>query len=130
MLELWSPRMGGGALHPRTVEYKTIPIPDIGGVARSLQGIEFGNRPTLPYNEEIKQKDRFALDMAILKGIGFGEKEAEKILPELYNCYLELVADRLTKAVKYTAQKASQVENIVEMTIETSEDGEDNDKDN
>lgn len=98
MLELWSPRMGGGALHPRTTEYKTIPVPDIGGLIDYLGDVTFGERPTLPFSEEVKQPDRKVLDLAVLKGLGFNGLGLEDLLEELYISYVELVKDRLVKA--------------------------------
>jgi len=105
MLELWSPRMGGGALHPRTIEYKTIPVPDIDKLVEPLKSIVFGNRETLPFDQEIKQPDKISLDLAVLMGLGFDRKTAETLLPELYQSYVELVKDRLVKAGKSLAEK-------------------------
>lgn len=112
MLELWSPRMGGGggALHPRTTEYKTMPIPDIEQLVSHLQNVNYGNRPTLPYYEEIKQSDRIVLDMAVLRGMGFAEEQARTLLSDLYKSYTELVNDRLTKAGKSTAKRVKQLQ--------------------
>jgi hypothetical protein len=104
MLELWSPKMGGGALHPRTTEYKTIPTPDIQALVPYLENLEFGNRETLPYNEEVQQSDKKALDIAVLRGIGFDAENAEKALHELHESYVELVSDRLIKAGKTIAK--------------------------
>jgi len=125
MLELWSPRMGGGggALHPRTIEYKSIPVPNMEELTPHLKSIEFGQRPTLPYSEETKQKDRIMLDTAVLKGLGFDEKAAEAVLHELYREYVELVNDRLTKAGKYTVQKISQAENMTEKSADNLIEG-------
>ena len=106
MLELWSPRMGGGALHPRTMEYKTIPTPDIEKMTANLSQIQYGERETLPYDEEIKQPDRIALDLAVLKGLGFESDCAERLRQELCQSYLELVKDRIIKAGKNQLDKS------------------------
>jgi len=76
MLELWTRRMGGGVLHPLTVDYKSLPVPDFGLLSRSLVGVVFGDRPTLDYSEEVKQEDRRRLDLAVLRGLGFSEADA------------------------------------------------------
>lgn len=112
MLELWSPRMGGGggALHPRTIEYKTMPMPDIEQLVSHLQNVDYGNRSTLPYHEEIKQSDKTTLNLAVLRGMGFTYEEARNLLPELYKSYIELVNDRLTKAGKSTARRVKQLQ--------------------
>jgi type I restriction-modification system DNA methylase subunit len=117
MLELWSPKMGGGALHPRTTEYKAIPTPDIEALVPYLENLEFGKRETLSYDEEIRQSDKRALDNAVLKGMGFKAEDAEKILPELYESYVEMMRDRLIKAGKMVTEK-------VEQSAEESAEGE------
>jgi len=120
MLELWSPRMGGGggALHPRTREYKNIPTPDIDKLYEYLQ-VTFGKRPTLPYHEEIKQLDKIKLDIAVLKGLGYDEETAKSMLAEIYVSYIELVNDRLLKAGKHTAKKVKEIMDKEQLDIET-----------
>ena len=116
MLELWSPRMGGGALHPRTVDYKTIPVPDLSYIKSSLGNIEFGKRVTKIYLEEVKEVDRRALDKELLLSFGFGSEETETVLKSLYAEYLELVNDRLIKAEHGTANRVleSESEKLIE----------------
>jgi len=113
MLELWSPRMGGGALHPRTMEYKSIPTPDLDNLIPYLNKLTFGERTTLPYDEEIRQPDKITLDEAVLYGLGFNSHEVTDSLPKLYKEYLEVVNDRLIKASSSISKKAKRVqENI------------------
>ena len=121
MLELWSPRMGGGggALHPRTREYKSIPTPDIDKLYEYLKCIEFGERSTLPYYEEIKQLDKIKLDIAVLNGLGYDEKIAKSMLAEIYVSYIELVNDRLLKAGKHTAKKVKKIMEKEALDVET-----------
>jgi hypothetical protein len=97
-LELWAPRMGGGALHPRTIEYKTIPVPDLEGFSQFLDGLRFGKRATLPYTDEIAEQDKVELDLAVMAAMGFDGSAAKDLLTELYKCYSELVEDRVVKA--------------------------------
>ena len=105
MLELWSPRMGGGALHPRTVEFKTIPVPNLAPMKSFLDKVEFGKRETKAYDEEIKESDKQTLDTAVLRGMGFSEQEIHETLPRIYEEYIELVNDRLLKAGKNISNK-------------------------
>jgi len=109
MLELWSPKMGGGALHPRTTEYKAIPTPDIEALVPNLENLEFGNRETLPYDEEIRQSDKIALDNAVLRGMGFKAEDADRVLHELYESYVEMLQDRLIKAGKMVTENVDQI---------------------
>lgn len=111
MLELWSPRMGGGALHPRTLEYKTIPVPDLSIIKSSLGNVEFGKRVTKVYINEAEEADRKALDKEVLLNLGFNSEEAETILPSLYTEYLELVNDRLIKAGRGNANRVLESDN-------------------
>lgn len=108
MLELWTRRMGGGVLHPLTVDYKSLPVPDFGLLSRSLVGVVFGDRPTLDYSEEVKQEDRRRLDLAVLRGLGFSEADAGAILDEMYQEYLEVVRDRLIKAGRSLAERVEE----------------------
>jgi len=112
MLELWSPRMGGGggALHPRTVDYKTIPVPDMDKLIRPLRQIAFGSRKTLLYDQETIQDDRRSLDLAVLIGLGFDVEEAKNLVGELHQSYIELVRDRLIKGGTSTARKVKEQE--------------------
>jgi hypothetical protein len=112
MLELWSPRMGGGggALHPRTVEYKTMPVPDLDKLIDPLKQITFGSRKTLIYYQETSQDDRRLLDLAVLAGLGFDYREARELLPVLHQSYIELVRDRLIKGGTSTARKVKEQE--------------------
>ena len=100
MLELWSPRMGGGALHPNAIIYKTIPMPKIDIVLTCFEHIYFGDRPTLDYKDELLQRDKLELDQALLQGLGFEGEELHSTLETLYKEYTDLVEDRLVKADK------------------------------
>ena len=112
MLELWSPRMGGGggALHPRTGDYKKIPVPDLDKIIDPLKQIAFGNRKTLPYDQETAQDDRRSLDLAVLIGLGFDAEEAKELIHMLHQSYIELVRDRLIKGGTSTARKVKEKE--------------------
>jgi hypothetical protein len=96
--------MGGGALHPRTVEYKTIPVPDLKAFPQFFEGLQFGKRATLPYAEEIVQRDKVELDLAVLAAMGFDRTVAKDLLAELHKCYSGLVEDRVAKAGRQTAE--------------------------
>jgi hypothetical protein len=129
-LELWSPRMGGGALHPRTIEYKGIPTPDLEQLAKCLRNLDFGDRPVLPYNEEIKQTDKIALDTAILFALGFDAETARELLSKIYTSYLELVADRVTKSGKSLTMMQEEAEKTLESTPDVVAEEEVDDTDN
>ncbi|MHB1909354.1 MAG: Eco57I restriction-modification methylase domain-containing protein [Nitrososphaerales archaeon] len=115
-LELWSRRMGGGggALHPKAVDYKGIPIPDIRKMKRNLESVHFGRRATMVYNEELKQPDKIELDSAVLLGMGFEVSQIENLRSSLYDAYLEQVHDRLAKAGKWAASTINEEELIVQ----------------
>lgn len=106
--------MGGGALHPRTIEYKSIPTGDVEKLVESLNQINFGKRETLAYDDEIKQDDKRQIDLAILKGLGFDLKTSET-LEELCRDYIELVKDRLVKSGKSPSSKGNKEKASEEM---------------
>ena len=122
MLELWSPRMGGGALHPRTIEFKTIPVPNLTLLRSALKNTTFGQRETKTYSEEVKEGDRLELDGAVLQGMGFEVAYSKELLPHLYREYVELVQDRLIKAGKNISETIS-------AELELTENSEDEDND-
>jgi hypothetical protein len=98
MLELWSPRMGGGSLHPNANVYSTLPMLDFNIVKDHLKRVKFGDRPTKSYKDELGQKDREGLDLALLRGMGFKDEETQSILGDIYKELVNLIEDRLIKA--------------------------------
>jgi type II restriction/modification system DNA methylase subunit YeeA len=104
MVELYCRRLGGGASDVMVEDYNIMPVPDIEKLKiSSLLGPEFLDREPLTYFDEVKQKDRLALDLAVLKAMGF--EDYERMLPELYAAFVEVVDDRLVKAGRSVQQK-------------------------
>ena len=124
MLELWSPRMGGGggALHPRTIEFKTIPVPNLTLLKSALKNTAFGQRETKIYFEEVNERDRMELDGTVLQGMGFEKAYTKELFPRLYKEYVELVQDRLIKAGK-------NISDTISAELELTENSEDEDND-
>jgi type II restriction/modification system DNA methylase subunit YeeA len=97
MVELYCRRLGGGASDVMVEDYHIMPVPDIEKLKiPSLLGPKFLNRKPLIYFDEVKQKDRRALDIAVLQALGF--ENHEQMLPGLYAAFIEVVEDRLVKA--------------------------------
>jgi len=98
-IELYCRRLGGGgAASDITVEdYNIMPVPDLERLDIAyVPDEQFLNRTPLIYFDEVMQKDRQALDSAVLKAMGF--QECEKLLKDLYAAFIEVVEDRLIKA--------------------------------
>ncbi len=94
--ELYARRLGGGAYEIMVDDYKEMAIPDLNKLDINYDPKMLWGREVLRYYEEVEQADKKALDIAVLKGMGFSD--AETLLQALYRSYVELVEDRLTKA--------------------------------
>jgi hypothetical protein len=70
----------------------------------------------LIYGDEIKQQDKISLDMAIIQGLGFSRDESRRLMSEIYLSYMELVGDRLAKAGKSIADRASSFDSEITFT--------------
>ncbi|MCS7144615.1 MAG: BREX-1 system adenine-specific DNA-methyltransferase PglX [Archaeoglobaceae archaeon] len=98
--EMYGMRMGGGGgvLQMLTNFFENIPVPDLSTLKIDFDAEKLMKRKPLPYYEEIKQPDRKELDKAVLKAMGFPEKELDKLVEELHKAFVEVVEDRLIKA--------------------------------
>ncbi|MDW8044107.1 MAG: hypothetical protein RMJ30_07755, partial [Nitrososphaerota archaeon] len=96
-LELYGMRMGEGDLQIKVNFYEDIPVPDLRKLSIEFDIKRFLSRAPLPYYEEIKQQDRFELDRAVLRALGFNEKELDRLVDELHKAFVEVVEDRLIK---------------------------------
>ena len=96
VVELYSRRLGGGALDIMVEDYEEMPVPDITSMQFSFNMDDVFQRQPMIYFEEVKQEDRKVLDREVLEHLGL--KDVDEVLPSLYSGYVELVDDRLVKA--------------------------------
>ena len=97
-MELYSDRLGGGALDIRVEDYQNMPVPDLSKIVINFPSKKLLERKPLPYYEEVKQPDRRELDKAVLRALGFPENELDKLVDELHKAFVWVVEDRLIKA--------------------------------
>ncbi|MEM2173187.1 MAG: DNA methyltransferase [Thermoproteota archaeon] len=97
-LELYGMRMGGGALQLKVNFYEMVPTPNLKNLTIDFNVDQLLSREPLPYYEEINQPSRRELDRAVLRALGFGEPELDKLVDELHKAFVEVVEDRLIKA--------------------------------
>ncbi|AKA48722.1 hypothetical protein IX51_05965 [uncultured archaeon] len=94
-VELFCRRLGGGASDIMVGDYEQMPVPDLNLYSVKEHGITM-NRDVRIYFDEIKMKDRQALDADTLNAIGIDDLSLE----QLYTEFIELVEDRLLKAAR------------------------------
>jgi hypothetical protein len=95
VVELFCRRLGGGASDIMVEDYKMMPVPDLNKIKIEYDYKKM-NRKVKNYYGEITLKDRKELDLAVLRALDF--EEPEILLDELYQCFIEVVEDRLIKA--------------------------------
>jgi hypothetical protein len=96
--ELYSLRMGGGALALKENFYEDMPVPNLKELNVSFPAEKLLKRTPLPYYDEVKQPDRRELDKAVLRALGFPEHELDTLVDELHKAFVWVVEDRLIKA--------------------------------
>jgi hypothetical protein len=96
--ELYSLRMGGGALALKVNFYEDMPVPNLKELNVSFPAEKLLKRTPLPYYDEVKQPDRRELDKAVLRALGFPEHELYTLVDELHKAFVWVVEDRLIKA--------------------------------
>jgi hypothetical protein len=94
--EIYCRRLGGGASDIAVEDYQEMPVPPLSELRINYNPEMLLGREPLRYYEEIKQKDRKELDMAVLTAMGFDKPD--KLLPEVYQAFIDIVEDRLIKA--------------------------------
>ncbi len=91
--------LGEGALDNMTYEAQNCLIPNLGNIntdqeKKILQAYrKLSSRSIKPIAQEVKQKDRQALDSAVLEALGL---DPERFLPQIYQGLVEMVNERLT----------------------------------
>ncbi|MCS7142550.1 MAG: hypothetical protein NZ920_01965 [Aigarchaeota archaeon] len=90
--------MGGGATEISVEDYQNMPVPNLSELNIDFNEELFFSRRPLPYHQEVKQPDRRQLDKAVLRALGFDEKELDRLVDELHKAFVEVVEDRLIKA--------------------------------
>jgi hypothetical protein len=96
-VELLCRRLGGGATDIKVEDYEMMPIPDFSDININL-GENILRRPPKPYYDEVKEPDRRELDKAVLRALGFPERELDALVDELHKAFVWVVEDRLIKA--------------------------------
>ena len=104
--ELFGLRMGGAALQILTGDYNEIPIPDLRPIRFDDTLATSFDRKPLRYRDELEQSDRKELDLTLLTAMGFSEPR--KLLPQIYEAFVEVVGDRLIKAGRHLAKDDEQ----------------------
>lgn len=111
ILELFSRRLGGGAVDIMVDDYKKMPCPNLQSLDLSSVVENLLNREPQTYFKEVEENDRESLDVALLKEMGCSDPNELAI--KLRETWIELVDDRIIKSGKPLKRK-----------------GEENDKDN
>lgn len=84
--------LGDGATKTEGVDWKNLMLIPQEPLNISIDNGKFNKRKSLPIFEEVKQKDRKALDAAVLKALGL---DVEEYLPRIYEGLCEMVRERL-----------------------------------
>jgi hypothetical protein len=88
---------GGGATDIKVEDYEMMPTPDLSDININL-GENILRRPPKPYYDEVMEPDRRELDKAVLRALGFPERELDALVDELHKAFVWVVGDRLIKA--------------------------------
>ncbi len=96
LLELYSRRLGGGALDTMVEDYKNMPCPNLPNLHIDFDHNKLLNRTPKKYYEEKDEETRRQLDIAVLRAMGFDD--AEQLAHALGEVWKELVEDRLMKS--------------------------------
>ena len=118
VVELFSRRLGGGALDIKVEDYKLMPVPDLDRIDFTYDENQLFSRSPAIYFKEVMEKSKVSLDEAVAKALGF--VNAEDVVEQLHKDYVEVVEDRLIKADRPLKRKSS----------ELAEKEEEDDKDN
>lgn len=93
--------LGDGALKVQAYEIELLPLLEVDNISKSLKDSilkafdKLLTRPIKPIFEEVKMKDRQALDSAVLEALGLNPK---KYLKPLYKGLVEMVRERIDLA--------------------------------
>ena len=91
--------LGEGALDNMTYEAQNCLFPDYKKIQKDKENLivqaylKLASRPVKPIAQEVKQKDRQALDTAVLEALGLDPK---RYLPQIYEGLVQMVNERLT----------------------------------
>lgn len=96
VFELYGRRFGAGALQVPTGVMKKLPVPNVSKLAFSKDVEGWLHREILLVDQELKKEERKLLDIYVLKALGV--QDANSVVDELYDAFLEVVKDRLVKA--------------------------------
>ena len=96
VIELFSRRLGGGALDIKVSDYEIMLVPNLQNIKLEFNSdLLFSRQPKI-YYKELNEKSRMELDFAVAKSMGFNN--AEEVVKELHKDYIGVVEDRLIKA--------------------------------
>ncbi|MEM0350053.1 MAG: DNA methyltransferase [Candidatus Caldarchaeum sp.] len=97
-VELFCRRLGGGATDIKVEDYDDIPVPNLSKLEIEFSVEILASIIPLKYNDEVKRRERKISDKAVLKALGFPEKELDKFVDELHKAFVWVVEDRLIKS--------------------------------
>ncbi|MCS7138010.1 MAG: hypothetical protein NZ941_06550, partial [Candidatus Caldarchaeum sp.] len=97
-IELFCDRLGGGASDIRVEDYQEMPVPNLKQIRIDFDARRLLSRQPYRFDLEVKQRDRYELDKAVLTALGFKEWEVDNLVSELHRAFVEVVEDRLIKA--------------------------------
>lgn len=98
VIELFARRLGGGggALDIMVNDYDMMSVPDLNNIELDFNAAQLLARTPKIYYQEVKEKSRTELDVAVAKAMGLNDPE--EIVEHLHEEYVEVVEDRLIKA--------------------------------
>jgi hypothetical protein len=95
-LELFSRRLGGGALDIKVNDYDVMPVPNFNDMKFEFNSALLLSKAPKIYYQEVKEKSRIELDLSVAKAMGF--HDVEELVKQLQIEYIGVVEDRLIKA--------------------------------
>jgi hypothetical protein len=117
-VELFCRRLGGGATAIMVEDYEDMPVPNLSNLEIDFSSEILASIVPVRYNDEVEREERWMLDKAVLKALGFKENELDKLVDELHRAFVDVVEDRIIKAGRPIVEDTE--------SEETEEDGENN----
>ena len=96
ILELYSRRLGGGAVDTMVDDYREMPCPDLSTLSVQFDPEMLLDRKPLIYYKEKENASRLSLDTSLLRVLGFSD--SENLALKLRDAWPDVVDDRLIKA--------------------------------
>lgn len=109
ILELYSRRLGGGAVDTMVDDYREMPCPDLSTLSIQFDPEMLLDRKPLIYYKEKENASRLSLDTSLLRILGFGD--SENLALKLRDAWPDVVDDRLIKADRPLKRKGNDQDN-------------------